>query len=146
MQACCSSAGRRVVVHACRRVVGQHAGVLLVNMKCQHGVCIARKACVHTNFKTCSLNETVSCCFRLEERLLHPIYESAVALHEFLGGGGAGGGGSNYLQLVPRQRVVVLGKQGQDKGWWNGRSGLKVQKLFSLLLAKHLFIHSKFHL
>uniref|UniRef100_A0A6A7FQH3 Guanine nucleotide exchange factor VAV2-like n=3 Tax=Hirondellea gigas TaxID=1518452 RepID=A0A6A7FQH3_9CRUS len=58
----------------------------------------------------------------LDERLLHPIYDSAVAMFEYHGSISSN---SNYLQLHPGQRLVVLGRQGQDRGWWSGRSGLQ---------------------
>ncbi|XP_042213661.1 protein vav-like isoform X3 [Homarus americanus] len=53
----------------------------------------------------------LDCCLR------RPLYDSAVVKFPYVGTG------ASHLSLVPGQKIVIMSREGENRGWWKGRSG-----------------------
>ncbi|XP_045593761.1 protein vav isoform X2 [Procambarus clarkii] len=51
----------------------------------------------------------LDCCLR------RPFYDTAIVKFPYLGTG------PSHLSLVPGQRVVIMSREGENRGWWKGR-------------------------
>lgn len=52
--------------------------------------------------------------------LHRPLYDTAVVKFSYKGKG------PNHLSLEPGQRVVIMSREGENRGWWKGRIGSRV--------------------
>ncbi|ROT74049.1 hypothetical protein C7M84_007468 [Penaeus vannamei] len=69
------------------------------------------------HYRSSPLSESftgLDCCLR------RPIYDTAIVRYAYEGPG------AGHLRLVQGQRVIIISREGEGRGWWKGRIGARM--------------------